>query len=343
MRELTIIEAMREALQEEMQANPDIFIMGEDARIGGSFLFSLGLVDRFGPERIIDTPISETGFIGLAIGAAMMGLRPIVDLQYGDFAFCAMEQIAHNAAKQRYSSNGQVSVPAVLHFPSGASGRGSTHSQSMETYFTQLPGLKVAVPATPYDAKGLLKAAIRDDNFCIITSHKLLYGSKGRKMALSETVSREVPETDYVIPFGQAEVKRAGSDVTVVATLLMLHRALDAAQELAQEGISVEVVDPRTLVPLDRQTIIDSVRKTGRLVIVEEDTVSYGWGAEIAATAASEAIGYLDAPVLRVATPDTPMPAAPNLESMLVPNNTRIKEAIYRALGRQKADRERFA
>jgi pyruvate dehydrogenase E1 component beta subunit len=244
-----------------------------------------------------------------------------------------MEQIAHNAAKLRYSSGGQVCIPAVLHFPTGASGRGATHAQSMETYFTQLPGLKVAVPATPYDAKGLLKTAIRDNNFCIICSHKHLYGSRGRKLIMSDNVSRGVPEEEYLIPFGQGEVKREGRDVTVVATLLMLHYALDAAVELSEEqGVEVEVVDPRTLVPLDRETILASVKKTGRLVIVEEDSLSYGWGAEIAATAAEHALGYLDAPVLRVGTPDVPLPAAPELEAMLVPNKTKIKQAILRLL-----------
>lgn len=334
MRELTVIEAFREALREEMRRDERVFVMGEDARIGGSFLFTLGLVDEFGPDRIIDTPISETGFIGAAIGAAIAGMRPVVDLQYGDFAWCAMEQIAHNAAKLRYSSGGQVSVPAVLHFPTGASGRGATHAQSMETYFTQLPGIKVAVAATPYDAKGLLKTAIQDDNFCVICSHKHLYGSRGRKLIMSENVSRGVPEEEYTVPFGSAEVKREGHDVTIVATLLMLHHALDAAVELSQDrGIEVEVVDPRTLVPLDREAVLESVRKTGRLVIVEEDTLSFGWGAEIAATVAEHALGYLDAPVLRLATPDVPMPAAPELEAMLVPNKAKIKEAVLRVMG----------
>jgi pyruvate dehydrogenase E1 component beta subunit len=333
-RELTIVEALREALREEMRRDERVFVMGEDARIGGSFLFTLGLVEEFGPKRIIDTPISETGFVGLAIGAAMAGLRPIVDLQYGDFAWCAMEQLAHNAAKLRYSSGGQVSVPAVLHFPTGASGRGATHAQSMESYFTHLPGLKVIVPATPYDAKGLLKSAIRDDNFCIVCSHKHLYGSKGRKLMMSETVSRTVPEDEYLVPLGQADVKRVGRDVTVVATLMMLHRSLDVAEALAREqGIEAEVVDPRTLLPLDRATILDSVVKTGRLVIVEEDTRSFGWGAEVAALASEEAIGYLDAPVLRVAAPDTPMPAAPDLEGLLVPDAEKIRAAILRVVG----------
>lgn len=334
MRELTIIEAFREALREEMRHNSEMFVMGEDARIGGSFLFTLGLVDEFGPDRILDTPISETGFIGLGIGAAMMGLRPVVDLQYGDFAFCAFEQIVHNAAKLRYMSNGQVKVPMVMHFPTGASSRGGTHAQSMEAYFTHFPGLKVAVPATPYDAKGLLKTALRDDNFCIISSHKLLYGSKGRKLAMSRGLDRGIPEEDYVIPFGKAEVKREGTDVTVVATLLMLHRAFSVAEQLESEGISVEIVDLRTLVPLDHETILESVKKTGRLVVAEEDNLTYGWGAEVIAAVAAGALGYLDAPVVRIATPDTPIPAAPSLESVLIPDTERIRQGIYEVMGK---------
>lgn len=333
-KDMTIVEAFRDTLKREMRNRPEIFVMGEDARIGGSFLFSLGLDEEFGHDRVIDTPISESGFIGVAIGAAMMGLRPVIDLQYGDFAFCAYEQIAHNAAKLRYCSGGQVSIPAILHFPTGASGRGATHAQSMESYFTHFPGLKVAVPSTPYDAKGLLASALRDNNFCIITSHKLLYGSKGRKLVSSQSLSNAVPEGEYFIPFGQADVKRTGRDVTVVATLLMLHRSMEAAAELEAEGISVEVVDPRTLVPLDTATIIESVKKTGRLVIVEEDSISFGWGAEVAASVAEHAIGYLDAPIIRVATPDMPMPAAPSLEALVLPNQAKIKAAILRAMGR---------
>lgn len=334
MRNITIIESFREALREEMRANPDIFIMGEDARIGGSFLFTLGLVDEFGPGRVIDTPISETGFIGCQIGAAAMGLRPIVDLQFGDFAFCAMEQIVHNAAKLRYMSGGQIKVPAVLHFPTGANSRGGTHAQSMETYFTHIPGIKIAIPATPYDAKGLLKTAIRDDNFCIVCSHKLLYGSKGKKFDIATALNKEVPEEEYFIPFGVADVKRKGQDVTIVASLLMLHRAFEVADELSAEGIDVEIIDPRTLVPFDYDTVLDSVKRTGRLVIVEEDTISYGWGAEVAAKVAEEAIAYLDTPIIRVATPDLPIPAAPTLEAAVIPNREKIKKAIYKSLGK---------
>lgn len=333
MRKITVVEAFREALREEMRADPNIFVMGEDARIGGSFLFTLGLVDEFGPERIIDTPISETGFIGCQIGAAAMGLRPIVDLQYGDFAFCAMEQIVHNAAKLRYMSGGQVKVPAVLHFPTGANSRGGTHAQSMETYFAHIPGIKIAIPATPYDAKGLLKTAIRDDNFCIVCSHKLLYG-KYKNIKLDSALNTEVPEEEYFIPFGVADVKRKGRDITIVASLLMLHRAFEVATELSAEGIEVEIIDPRTLVPFDYDTVLTSVKKTGKLVIVEEDTISYGWGAEVAAKVSEEAIAYLDAPIIRVATPDVPIPAAPTLEAAVIPNQEKIKQAVYKVLGK---------
>lgn len=328
MRKITLVEAFREAICEQMQKNPDVFIMGEDSRIGGSFLFTLGIAGRFGDERVIDTPISETGFIGAGIGAAMRGMRPIIDLQYGDFAFCAMEQIAHNAAKLRYASNGQVSIPCVLHFPTGASGRGCTHAQSMETYFMHIPGLKVIVPSTPYDAKGLLHAAIEDENFCIICSHKHLYGSKGRRADMFEGIDKSVPETYYKIPLGKADVKQAGCDITVVSTLLMLHRCVDAAVELEQEGVSVEVIDLRTLVPLDHETILQSVKKTGRLLIVEEDSVSYGWGAEVAACVAQEGFSYLRCPVVRLACADVPMPAAPKLEAFVVPDKEKIKEKI---------------
>ncbi len=332
MRQITLVEAFREAIRYQMKNNPDIFMMGEDSRIGGSFLFSLGIADEFGKDRVVDTPISETGFIGAGIGAAIRGMRPIMDLQYGDFAFCAMEQIAHNAAKLRYSSNGQVSIPAVLHFPTGASGRGCTHAQSMETYFMHIPGIKVIVPSTPYDAKGLLNTAIEDDNFCIICSHKHLYGSKGRRADINTAINKEVPTEYYKIPFGKADIKHEGSDITIVSTLLMMHRSVEVALELAKEGISVEVVDLRTLVPLDKDTILKSVKKTGRLLIVEEDNISYGWGAEIAAVVAEDGFESLKCPIQRLATPDTPMPAAPQLENLIVPSKGKIKNKVLEML-----------
>jgi acetoin:2,6-dichlorophenolindophenol oxidoreductase subunit beta len=327
-RHLTVVQAMREALREEMHRDPEVFVMGEDIRIGGSFLFTLGMLDEFGPERIINTPISESGFVGLAIGAAIQGMRPVVDFQYGDFLFCAMDQVVQQATKLRYMSGGQVKMPMVLQLPTGASGRGAQHANAIEGFFYHLPGLKLVTPATPYDAKGLLKAAIRDDNLVLFCVHKHLYGSKGRPLAQSSLSIGHVPETDYVIPLGVADVKREGTDVTVVANLLMLHRALNVAEALAGEGVSVEVIDPRTLVPLDIDTIIKSVIKTGRLVIVEENNERGGWGAQVAADIAARAIGHLDAPIVRVATPDVPIPFSPVLEASIIPDENRIRQAL---------------
>jgi pyruvate dehydrogenase E1 component beta subunit len=324
---------MREAIREEMRRDERVFVLGEDVRIGGSFLFTLGLVDEFGPERVINTPISEAGFIGLATGAAIQGMHPVVDFQYGDFLFCAMDQIAQQATKLRYMSGGQVKVPMVIQLPTGASGRGAQHANSMEGFFFHIPGLKIATPATPYDAKGLLKSAIRDDNLVLFCVHKHLYGSKGRPLAQSSASVGHVPQEEYVIPLGLADVKREGSDITVVANLLMLHLALNVAEELANQGISVEIVDPRCLVPLDTDTVVSSVAKTGRLVIAEESNRRGGWGAEVAAEVAAQAIGYLDAPIRRVAAPDVPIPFSPGLEAAVVPDEARIREAILELVG----------
>jgi pyruvate/2-oxoglutarate/acetoin dehydrogenase E1 component len=337
-RNLTIVEALREAATQEMERDPAVFIMGEDIRIGGSFLFTLGLLDKFGPERIINCPISESGFVGLAIGAAIQGLRPIVDFQYGEFVLEAYDQLVQQAAKLRYMSGGQVRIPLVLQCPTGASGRGAQHANSVEGYFFHVPGLKIITPATPYDAKGLLISAIRDDNPVLCLVHKHTYGSKGRVLVQSKAATGHVPVEPYTIPLGVADVKRDGKDVTVVANLLMLHRALAAAEEMQQEGISVEVVDPRTLAPLDTQTICTSVAKTGRLVIVEEDNRRGGWGAEVAAVVAEEALAYLDAPIKRVAAPDTPVPFSPPLEASVVPDVARIKAAIRFVMGREEGD-----
>jgi acetoin:2,6-dichlorophenolindophenol oxidoreductase subunit beta len=332
-RHLTLVQAMREAMREEMHRDQEVFIMGEDIRIGGSFLFTLGMLDEFGPDRVINTPISESGFVGLAIGAAIQGMRPVVDFQYGDFLFCAMDQVVQQATKLRYMSGGQVKMPMVLQLPTGASGRGAQHANAIEGFFYHIPGLKLVTPATPYDAKGLLKAAIRDDNLVLFCVHKHLYGSKGRPLAQSSLSIGHVPETDYVLPLGVADVKREGTDVTVVANLLMLHRTLNVAEALAKENISVEVIDPRTLVPLDVDTIIKSVQKTGRLVIVEENNERGGWGAQVAADVAARAIGYLDAPIVRVATPDVPIPFSPVLEAAVIPDEPRIRQALLSVLG----------
>jgi len=327
-RDLTIVQALREAIREEMHRDESIFVIGEDIRIGGSFLFTLGLLDEFGPDRVINTPISEAGFVGLAIGAAIQGMRPVVDFQYGDFLFTAYDQIVQQCTKLRYMSGGQVKIPLVIQMPTGASGRGAQHANAMEGFFFHVPGLKIVTPATPYDAKGLFKAALQDDNPVLFCVHKHLYGSKGRPLERSSLSRGYVPEGDYVIPLGVADIKRPGTDVTVVANSLMLHRALNAAEDLAKQGISVEVIDPRCLVPMDMNTIIESVQKTSRLVIVEETNERGGWGAQVAADVAGRAIGYLDAPIRRVATPDVPIPFSPVLETAVIPSEERIRAAV---------------
>jgi pyruvate/2-oxoglutarate/acetoin dehydrogenase E1 component len=333
MARMSIAEALRQAIREEMARDPRVFCIGEDIGIkggfGGAFTVTLGLSEEFGHDRVLDTPISEAGLTGVAIGAAMAGLRPIADVQYGDFLFCAMDQIANQAAKMTYMSGGTVKVPMVMRVPVGATSRGAQHAQSLEAFFTHIPGLKAVAPATAYDAKGLLKSAVRDDNPVLVFEHKLLYGSKGprsEKGAISPI--GEVPEGEYLVPIGKGIVRREGTDVTIVGKLLTLYRALDAAEHLAQEGIEAEVIDPRTLVPLDRELILESVRKTGRLVIVEEDNLTGGWAADIAAFVAEEAFFWLDAPIKRVSAPDTPVPFAPVMEQFYVPSAERVVEAV---------------
>jgi acetoin:2,6-dichlorophenolindophenol oxidoreductase subunit beta len=333
MPKMTIAEALRQAIREEMHRDARVFCLGEDIGIeggfGGAFTVTLGLSQEFGHQRILDTPISEAAIAGLAIGAAVAGMRPIADVQYGDFLFNMMDQLANEAAKLRYMSGGTLSVPMVMRAPIGATARGAQHAQSLEAFFTHIPGIKVACPATAYDAKGLLKSAVRDENPVILFEHKLLYGSKGprsEKGAVSPV--GEVPEEDYLVPFGQGVIRRPGGDVTIVANLLMLYRSLSAAETLAGKGIQAEVIDPRSLVPLDKELILSSVRKTGRLVIVEEDNLSGGWGAEIAAIVADEAFMWLDAPIKRVAAPDVPPPFAPVLEREYVPNEGKIINTV---------------
>jgi pyruvate dehydrogenase E1 component beta subunit len=332
-RVLTIVQAMREALREEMQRDPEVFVMGEDIRIGGSFLFTLGMLQEFGPDRVLNTPISEGGFVGLGIGAAIQGMRPVIDFQYGDFLFCATDQIVQQASKLRYMSGGQVKIPMVLQLPTGASGRGAQHANSMEGFFFHVPGIKLVTPATPYDAKGLLKSAIRDDNVVIFCVHKHLYGSKGRKVTQSQFSSQYVPTEEYTVPLGVADIKKPGNDVTVVANLVMLHHALNAADKLEAEGISAEIVDPRTLVPFDYDTVLRSVEKTGRLLIVEEDNHRGGWGAQVAATVAERLGPKLKAPLRRLATPDVPIPFAPGLEAAVLPGEAGIERAICELAG----------
>jgi len=320
MRKITYREALREALREEMRRDPTVFVLGEDVGKywGGAFKVTDGLAEEFGDERVRDTPISESAIIGTAVGAAITGIRPVAEIMFGDLTALAMDQIANQAAKIRYMFGGQAKCPLVIRTPFGAGVNiASHHSQSLEAWFMHVPGLYVAVPSTPYDAKGLLKAAIRGDNPVFFCEHKLLYPIQG-----------EVPEEDYTISFGRADVKREGSDATIVATLYMVHNALNAADELAKEGVSVEVVDPRTLTPLDKKTIVESVKKTGRLIIVTEDCKTAGVSAEIAALVAEEAIDYLDAPIKRVAEPDTPIPFSPTLEQYVIPNEKAIIKAI---------------
>ena len=333
MARMTIAEALRQAIREEMRRDPRVFCIGEDIGIeggfGGAFTVTLGLSEEFGHERILDTPISEEGLTGVAVGAAMAGLRPIADVQYGDFLFNAMDQIANQAAKMTYMSGGTVKVPMVMRVPVGATRRGAQHAQSLEAFLTHIPGLKVVAPSTAYDAKGLLKSSVRDDNPVIVIEHKLLYGSKGpRSEQGAISPIGEVPDEEYLVPIGQGIIRREGRDVTIVGKLLTVYRALEAAEQLAEEGIEVEVIDPRTLVPLDKALILDSVRKTGRLVIVEEDNLTGGWAADIAAVVAEEAFFWLDAPIRRVSAPDTPPPFAPVMEDFYVPSAARVVDAV---------------
>jgi acetoin:2,6-dichlorophenolindophenol oxidoreductase subunit beta len=317
-RELTFGQAINEALREELRRDPTVFVIGEDvAEAGTPFKVLLGLVDEFGTGRVIDSPISEAGITGIGVGAAMTGMRPVVDIMFGDFLTLAMDQLANQAAKVHYMSGGALRVPLVLRTTLGATRRSAAqHSQSLHAWVSHIPGLKVALPATPYDAKGLLKAAIRDDNPVVFFEDKLAYATRG-----------PVPEEDYVIPLGVADVKRPGSDVTIVATSSMVYVALEAADLLAAEGISAEVVDPRTTTPLDAVALIASARKTGRALVVDEGHQSYGASAELAAVIAEGAFHYLDAPVKRLAAMDVPVPFSPPLEDLTVPTAQRVAAA----------------
>jgi len=323
-RKITYKGALREALREEMQRDSTVFLLGEDIGRywGGAFKVTEGLAEEFGDERVRDTPISESAIIGTAVGAAITGMRPVAEIMFGDLTALAMDQIANQAAKIRYMFGGQASCPLVVRTPFGAGVNiASHHSQSLEAWFMHVPGLYVAVPSTPYDAKGLLKTAIRGNNPVFFCEHKLLY-----------PVEDEVPEEEYTIPFGVADIKREGADVTIVATLYMVHKALNAAKQLEKEGIDAEVVDPRTLAPLDKQAVIRSVKKTGRLVIVSEDCKTAGVSAEIAAMVAEEAVDYLDAPIKRVAEPDTPIPFSPPLEQYVIPDEKAIMKAVKKVV-----------
>jgi pyruvate dehydrogenase E1 component beta subunit len=328
----SIIEALRDGLTTEMERDPGVLVLGEDISIGGSFHLTLGLHDRFGPERIRDTPVAEAGFVGLAIGAAIAGLRPVVDFQYGDFLLCAADQVIQQACKLRLMSGGQVSVPLVLHAPTGASGRGAQHANSIENFFFGVPGLTVGVPSTPFDAKGMMATAIRHPEPVLICSHKHLYGTKGRAVEASAT--GDVPIDPYQIPIGEAVVRREGRDVTIVAALLMVHRAMQAAEQLAAEEIEAEVIDLRWLSPLDTSTVVTSVRRTGRCLIVQEGSPLGGWSGAVAAAVADEALDALDAPVRRLTGPTHAIPFAPHLEAEVVPTADRIVAEVRRLFGR---------
>ncbi len=324
MREITLSKAVNEAIAEEMRRDPTIFLMGEDvAEAGSPFKVLSGLVEEFGRERIIDTPISEPGFMGIAVGAAMTGSRPIVDLMFGDFIFLVMDQLCNQAAKTHYMSGGKLKVPLVLRTNLGATRRSAAqHSQSLHALVAHIPGLKVALPSSAYEAKGLMKTAIRDDNPVVIFEDKLMYNDKA-----------PVPEEEYLIPFGVANILRKGSDITLIATSSMVQVAQKAAEMLAAEnGISAEVIDPRTIVPLDEETILNSVRKTGRAIVIDEGHQSFGITAEIASRINEKAFYYLDAPVQRIGAMDVPVPFSPVLEDLTVPTPQIVAERARRSV-----------
>jgi pyruvate dehydrogenase E1 component beta subunit len=324
-REITFGQAIREAIAQEMRRDPRVFIIGEDvAEAGTPFKVLSGLVEEFGPGRVIDSPISEAGITGLGVGGAMTGMRPIVDIMFGDFIGLTMDQIANQAAKVHYMSGGKLKVPLVVRTTMGATRRSAAqHSQSLHAWTSHIPGLKVVLPSTPYDAKGLLKTAIRDDNPVIFYEDKMMYQLKG-----------PVPEDDYTIPFGVADIKRIGSDITIVATSSMVQVALAAAEMLDTVGISAEVVDPRTMFPLDKETLIESAKKTSRAIVVDEGYERYGVTAELAAVIAEGAFYYLDAPVKRMGAMDVPVPFSPALEDLTVPTAASVTALAKTLCGR---------
>lgn len=326
MGELSYSAALNLALREEMRRDPSVFLMGEEVAVwgeGGVFSVSRGLLEEFGPGRVRDTPISEEGIVAMAVGAALTGTRPVVELMYADFVTLAMEPLVNQAAKLRYMFGGQCSVPMVLRTNLGASGgKAAQHSQSLESWFFHVPGLRVAVPATPADARGLLKTAIRGDDPTLFFEHKMLYFRAG-----------EVPEEDEPVPFGRAAIRRPGRHATVVATQAMLLKALEAAGRLAEDGIELEVIDPRTLVPFDWDTVLASVRRTGRLLVCHEAVERGGWGAEVVAKVVEEAFDDLDAPPARVCTANVPIPYAEAMENAVLPTEAEIEEAARELVG----------
>lgn len=322
---MTFAQALNNAHKLEMQRDPNIYVAGEDVGVyGGIFGVTGGLLDQFGDKRVRDTPITESAIIGTAVGAAAAGLRPVIELMFVDFIGVALDQLYNQAAKMKYMFGGKAKLPITLRTTCGAGmGAAAQHSQCLEAWFMHIPGLKVVMPSTPYDAKGLLISAIRDDNPVVFLEHKMLYGTQG-----------EVPEESYAIPLGKADIKREGKDITVVATAMMVGRALSAAEKLAGNGISLEVVDPRTLSPLDEQTILNSVKKTHRLLIVHEEVKFAGSGAEIAAMVAEKAFDYLDAPIVRIGAPFTPVPFSPPLEQEFIPSEEKIIQAAKKMMGK---------
>jgi pyruvate dehydrogenase E1 component beta subunit len=319
-RELTYSEAIREAMSEEMRQNPDVFLIGEDVgTFGGVWGVSDGMLAEFGEERIRDTPITEAAIVGAGLGAAMMGMRPVVEIMFGDFLMCAGDQIVNQVAKARFMSGGKANIPLTIRVTTGAPGSAAAqHSQSPEAWFMNVPGLKIVAPSTPADAKGLLKTALRGNDPVLYFEHKMLYGDSGG-----------VPDDpDFMVPFGKAKVVREGADVTVIGVNLMVKKAIEAANQLQKDGISVEVIDPRTLVPLDKATIIQSVAKTSRVVLAYEGHKRAGAGAEIAAMLAEEAVEYLDGPVVRVAAKNVPLPYSPVLENFVLPDTNDIVDAV---------------
>lgn len=323
-REITFSQAIREAIAEEMGRDERVFVIGEDvAEAGSVFKVLVGLLEEFGAERVIDSPISEAGIAGIGVGAAITGMRPIVDIMFGDFATLVMDQLVNQAAKTHYMSGGKLNVPMVLRTTLGAGRRSAAqHSQSLHALFSHIPGLKVAVPATPYDAKGLMKSAIRDENPVVIFEDKMLYQQKG-----------PVPEEEYVLPLGEADVKRTGEDITIVATSSMVYVALEAVERLAEAGISAELIDPRTTSPLDADTLIQSARKTSRALVVDEGCRQYGVTGELAAVIADGAFYYLDAPVKRIGAMNVPAPFSPAMEDLTIPSADLVVETAKAMCG----------
>jgi len=320
MRELYYLDAIKEAITQEMQKDPKVFLIGEDVGVyGGAFGLTVGMIEDLGPDRIVDTPISEQGIVGVGIGAALMGQKPIVEIMFSDFLLLTMEQIANQAAKIHYMFGGKASVPLVIRTPGGGgTGAAAQHSQSIEAILNHIPGLKIIMPSTPYDAKGLLLSAIDDPNPVIFIEHKLLY----------KKVKGEVPEKRYTIPLGKADIKRKGKDLTVVATSYMVQKVLSIAKNISKEGIDIEVIDPRTIKPLDLKTIIESVKKTGRVVLVEEACYTGGFTSYLASEIQAKAFDWLDAPIARITGFDCPIPYSKVLEDVVIPGEERIGEGI---------------